>query len=223
MRLDLRNALLIIVGLATTGAVAVLMVNSGQPRNGFAVTPASPIETPGPPIAVPSPPVARNVYLAPFGEFPLATAEALVEHYRARYGLTVEIAPSIPLPDGALNRKRNQLIAEQLVEAIAATELAASDPGAIIIGLTDEDVYIESMDWRYAYGLRSGETLAVVSTARMNVLRANATKRLERLRKMVTRDLGILYYGLALSDDRSSVLYKDILGPDDLDRMTEDF
>jgi predicted Zn-dependent protease len=222
MRLDLRSTVLVIVALATTGAAAVLAV-SGQAQNGFAVTPASPIETPTPPIAVPSPPVARNVYLAPFGDFPRANVEALVEHYRERYGLTVEIAPSIPLPDGALNRKRNQLIAEGLVEAIAATDLAASDPEAVIIGLTDEDVYIESMDWRFAYGLRSGETLAVVSTARMDALRADEARQMDRLRKMVTRDVGILYYGLALSDDRSSVLYKDILGPDDLDRMTEDF
>jgi len=31
------------------------------------------------------------------------------------------------------------------------------------------------------------------------------------------------HYGLPVSDDPSSVLFKDILGPDDLDRVSEDF
>lgn len=43
----------------------------------------------------------------------------------------------------------------------------------------------------------------------------------ERARKMVTRYIGLLYYGLPLSDDPESLLYDNVLGPADLDRMEE--
>ena len=37
------------------------------------------------------------------------------------------------------------------------------------------------------------------------------------------KDIGIMYYGLPLSNDPRSVMYRNILGIDDLDRMTEHF
>ena len=75
--------------------------------------------------------------------------------------------------------------------------------------------------WRYAFGLRAKDHLAVVSTARMSEF--FHSREMRRLEKMVTRDIGILYFGLPLSDDPGSVLYRDIGGPDDLDNMSEDF
>ena len=44
-----------------------------------------------------------------------------------------------------------------------------------------------------------------------------------RLRKMVTKDIGILYYGLPQSANPSSVLYRDIAGIQELDNVGEDF
>jgi hypothetical protein len=52
---------------------------------------------------------------------------------------------------------------------------------------------------------------------------ATEERRQQRIRKMVTKNIGILYYGLGVSDDPRSVLYRDILGPDDLDYASEDF
>jgi hypothetical protein len=39
---------------------------------------------------------------------------------------------------------------------------------------------------------------------------------------MVTRDIGLMYFGLAPNDDPASVLYRNLGGVDDLDRMGED-
>ena len=122
-----------------------------------------------------------------------------------------------------MDAERDQLVAERLLDAIAATDVVAADPEAVVIGLTDADMYIAAQDWRYAYGLRSGGTLAIVSTARMDDGFATEERRNQRLRKMVTKNLGILYFGLGVSDDPRSVLYRDILGPDDLDYASEDF
>ena len=40
---------------------------------------------------------------------------------------------------------------------------------------------------------------------------------------MVTQNVGVLFFGFPLSDDPRSVLYGDIGGLQELDRMTEKF
>jgi hypothetical protein len=47
--------------------------------------------------------------------------------------------------------------------------------------------------------------------------------RMRRLQKMVTKSIGLMYFGLPLSDDPGSVMYRNVLGPRDLDQMSEDF
>jgi hypothetical protein len=44
-----------------------------------------------------------------------------------------------------------------------------------------------------------------------------------RLRKMVTKNIGILYYRLPQSNDPRSVLYKNVGGVSELDNMGEEF
>ena len=76
--------------------------------------------------------------------------------------------------------------------------------------------------------LRDAEDqVAVVSYARMNpVIFGNLPDDellQSRLRKMVTKNVGIMCYGLPLSPDPRSVMYGNIGGTDELDVMTEDF
>jgi len=44
-----------------------------------------------------------------------------------------------------------------------------------------------------------------------------------RLRKMVTKNIGVLYYELPTTDDPRSVMYDGINSVEDLDNMCEDF
>jgi predicted Zn-dependent protease len=209
------------VGILAVGVLIAYVVMLGgvgprSARDDVAVGPASPI-------GVPSPPVDREIYLAPIGDFPRDEADVLVAHYLDKFELTIEVLPSIPVPDEAMDAERGQLIAERLIDAIAANQVLAEDPDAVVIGLTNVDMYIAARDWNYAYGLRSRGTFAVVSSARMGDGFADEARQHQRLRKMVTKNIGILYYGLAVSDDPRSVLYRDILGPQDLDYASEDF
>ena len=69
--------------------------------------------------------------------------------------------------------------------------------------------------------------MAVVSTARMGLHYLDqpllgATSEV-RLQKMVTKDLGILYFGRPLSRNPHSVMYDQILGIQELDEVSEDF
>ena len=102
-----------------------------------------------------------------------------------------------------------------------------NDPQAVVIGLTSEDIFIQRYDWDFAFSLRQDNRVAVVSMARMDPVNfgepANEALLNTRLRKMVTKHVGILYFGKSPNTNPRSVLYKDIMGLDDLDAMGEDF
>ena len=178
-------------------------------------------QQPASPLGVPPLPASRSVFFAPIGDFPIGDAEALVEHYREKFGMEIAILPPIDLPADAYNAGRRQVIAERVLDTVVASHRQAADRAAIVIALLEDDIYIASSTWRYAYGLRTKGHLAVVSTARLDDgLLADKTRRLQ---KLVTKDIGLLYFWLAQSDDPKSVLYKNVVGPMDLDRMSEDF
>src|SRR5678815_4354786 len=96
-----------------------------------------------------------TVYLVPLGDFPPATIENLAEHYRKRYGIDIMTLPKLELPKAVKSEERKQLIAEELITLIknVKPELV-HDPKAFVIGLTNEDMFIQQRDWQYAYSWR---------------------------------------------------------------------
>lgn len=178
---------------------------------------------------LPKVPPGRRICFIPLAEFPAAEIVELAAYYRRKFKLENEILPSISIPENAIDYRRRQLVAETLVAGLhhARPELAR-DSGAIVIGFTDRDIYPLGEDWRFAFGWRDGNAdVAVVSTARMDLhYRGEPPEeaRLEvRLRKIVTKDIGILYYGLPQNSNPRSVLYDGILGIQELDAVGEDF
>lgn len=165
-----------------------------------------------------------RIYFVPLGDFPPDKVQGLRTYYRQKYGLSIETLARLPLEASAFNTERQQLIAEEIVALMkrARPELVA-DPDAILIGLTGEDMYIDHYDWQFTFSWRQQGRYAVVSDARMSPGRASEELSESRLRKMTTKNIGILYYRLAQSNDPRSVLYKGIDGLRELDRMGEDF
>lgn len=167
-----------------------------------------------------------KIYFVPLGDFPSDAVAKLVVHYRDKYGLTIETLPAVPLDPVAINANRDQLIAEEAVALMKDANLElVNDPKAILIGLTNVDMYIAKYDWQFTFSWRQEGRYAVVSGARMNLgsPAPQADKVESRLRKMVTKNIGILYYRLPQSDDRRSVLYKSVGGISELDQMGEEF
>jgi len=181
--------------------------------------------------AVATPPPSRGVgrvYFVPVGEFPAASVEHLVAHYRGRYGLAIETLGAVPLEPAAVDLLRQQLVAEELIALVKRHHpRLAGDPEAILIGLTPYDMYIQAVAWQFAFAARQEGRFAVVSTARMDPLNfgepADAELLHSRLRKIISKNIGVMYYRLPESTDRDSVLYGPILGLDDLDSVGEDF
>jgi|SRR5689334_14191048 predicted Zn-dependent protease len=100
------------------------------------------------------------------------------------------------------------------------------EAGSTIIALTDQGIYIRKFNWRYAFSFRSGQ-IAIVSLARMDhrfmgVRPIDSDWQETRLRKMVTKDIGVLYYHLPLSAHCQSPVFGRIGGPQELDFMGED-
>ena len=175
---------------------------------------------------VPPMPSGRTVHFAPLGAFPAADLEDLATFYAERYDLEVQILSPAAIPRVARDAARDQLVVETLIEALRAAYPEARDPSRVVIGFTSDDVHIrERPDWTWAFGMATEGHLAVLSTARMGPEPGPFGHQLEtaRLRKMVTKYIGFLFFDLSLSSDPHSVLYNNILGVPDLDAMGEDF
>jgi predicted Zn-dependent protease len=120
------------------------------------------------------------------------------------------------------------LIAEELISQIKQRYPKEADsPGTVLTGLTDGDMYIRSNDWQFAFSYRDGGRLGVISAARMDPQRfqerADPELLKSRVRKMLTKGIGIMYFNRTPSDDPRSMLYGNILGLEELDAMGEDF
>jgi len=171
----------------------------------------------------------RKIYFVPIGNFPDEQLPPLVEYYRNKYNLEIAVASGISVDPATRDASRRQLMAEKLAASIRrSVSEPANDPNAILIGFTVEDIYPTSKDWQFAFGWRVGETRsAVVSTARLSLDDIAQPMTPEtpatRLRKIVTKDIGILYYGLPQSQSPKSVLYSGIMGIEELDAVGEDF
>jgi predicted Zn-dependent protease len=167
-----------------------------------------------------------KIYFVPLGDFSPAKVEALVAYYRDKYGISAGTLPAVPLSPSAVDSERRQLVAEAVIELIkAANPDLVKDPKSILIGLTSEDMYISQYSWQFTFSWRQEERYAVVSDARMSISSRGtpAGAAMNRLRKMVTKNIGILYYRLPQSDDPRSVLYKNVGGIQELDYMGEEF
>jgi predicted Zn-dependent protease len=155
----------------------------------------------------------------------------LAAHFRETLGINVEQLPDVSFDRVTVDNDRSQVVAEELVAAIRRRYPArARDVDARIIGLTGDDMYLRTMagSWAFGFSWRSNDKhMAVVSYARMDPVVLGLSPDPDMLRsrvtKMVAKNIGVLYYGLPLSNNPRSVLCGKIGGTDELDVMTEYF
>lgn len=171
----------------------------------------------------------RTIYFVPLGPGASASARDLASHFRQTYKLNTSVLPELPLTDPRLqDNERFQLIAEELVGYLARKNPKLSwEPGAVVIGVTAQDMYIRAFAWNFAFGYHEGDRFGVLSTARMDPTwfanPANPELLRKRLRKAAARTVGYLYYGYRENTDRRSVMFGPVLSIDDLDRLREDY
>jgi len=170
-----------------------------------------------------------SVYVVPLGPIKTVGVAPLLAELRDRYGLQVQLLPMMPLPAWAENASRKQFVAEDLITAMKfAYPKLEADPQAIVLGLTDADMYISGLSWFYAFSFREEERFAVISSAHLAESEdddkpVGADVLQKRFTKVFLRDIGILHYRLQPSNDYSSILYRDVDEATDLDDIGDDY
>jgi predicted Zn-dependent protease len=168
-----------------------------------------------------------RVHLVPIAEFPVERATAIAEHYRATFGVAIEVAPAVDWPADAYVPERRQMNSAVMLTRLESI-YAGSRSQDVVIALTTRDMFNPEVSWAYVFSYRRNNRLAVVSPARMDrgcmgLFQADDDRIAARLRKMVGKNIGIMYFGLRMSRDPASMLYANIGGPQELDAMSEQF
>lgn len=170
----------------------------------------------------------EKLYFVPLGNFSTASLTKLATFSKQKTGIEVIVTQPVPFALTTVDKSRQQVIAEEAIDLMRVhyPELA-SDPNAIVIGVTDEDLFARKKDWQYAFYFRRLGRFAVVSSARVDPVNsgraANDLLTESRMHKMLLNNIGILYYRLPYNHDPKSVLYDDVHEVADLDKMGEDF
>jgi predicted Zn-dependent protease len=154
----------------------------------------------------------------------------LVGYYKQRFGLAIQTLPAIALDSCTFNPTRQQNQVEGLIASLERSHpTLANDGRSILIGITEADVCTTSENWVFALGQRDKGRFAVVSSARMDLdhfdygVPRDPVALHSRLTKMISREIGFLYYALPFSPDQRSVVRSSIMGVDELDEIGEDF
>jgi predicted Zn-dependent protease len=168
-----------------------------------------------------------RVYLVPIEDFPVDRATAIAEHFRAKFGVAIDVASAVKWPDGAYVERRRQMNSALILTRLESIYTTPDNP-AVAIGLTTRDMFNPEVNWTYVFSYRRNTRVAVVSPARMDrgcmgLVQADDDRIMARLRKMVGKNIGIMYFGLEMSGDPASMLYRSIGGPQELDAMSELF
>jgi len=176
------------------------------------------------PLALPSVP-AKKIYLIPVDLDSTELLNWAPAYYKAKLGIEVEVLPAISLSNDLEDPRRHRIDSEQLLERLGRRypELV-KDPSNILVGVTSCDIFVRSLGWSYAENYRSNARFAVVSSARLHpplfLDHWNREWFNSRLQKMITKNIAILYFGLPMSSDYSSLLSGGVLSGREVDLMS---
>jgi predicted Zn-dependent protease len=201
-------------------SLALLVITASAPAIGASAGTLKPHPTPAN--------SASTIYFVPVGDVSSLSLDQLVGFYKQKFRLNIKTLPGLQLEKTGGFRQGRQFSAEDLIEFMKNSYPRHSrNPAVILIGITEEDIFIRKYSWQFAFSYRAANRFAVVSCARMNPVNfgqpANQELLHTRLRKMITKNIGILYYRLPQNNNPRSVMFSSILGVEELDRVGEDF
>jgi predicted Zn-dependent protease len=163
---------------------------------------------------------------------PINTSHELLQdfayYYKNHLGIKITVLPTINIPNSAIDVVVRQVNGDDLLKYMR--EKYPEKSNSSLIGIVSEDMHPEDPNFCYVFSLREMDYTkgtVIISSARMRpeFWGEQSDKKLfhSRLTKMITRNLGIIYYRLPDSKDPESVLYSPIMSIDDLDRVGQGF
>jgi YD repeat-containing protein len=183
--------------------------------------PASPHD--GPVAALDQLKGAGRIYLVQMGDHVLPySLEDFATWLHAKYGLEVHVLPPAAINKSAWDPQRRQYVAELLYGQMKTDHPnLASDPHAFLIGFTDADMYAIRRASKSSLTERDLKRAAIISAEGMDECPNGepSPQCLQgRLRRILLKNVAILYWNLPLSYDPSSLLHS----PLDIDLPTEE-
>jgi len=165
------------------------------------------------------------IYLMPTSAAAAERLPDLQRYFHDALHLDLQVLPIFTPGPSGWDGVRRQRSADDLVQQIIEHEESRLHQGrTLVIAVTDEDLYNGSSDW--SYGRWSAAKVAVVSYVRMDPrsygLESNPALLAVRLRRVVARYLGKLYYELPWATDASSPLYSELGSIEGIDRISDD-
>jgi YD repeat-containing protein len=166
----------------------------------------------------------KKLFLVPIGTVQGESLAWAPAYYKAKFDLDVEILPAIAMDASMRNAARHQFVAEKLIGLMKrALPGKVRDQLSILIGVTAEDMYIESYDWRYAINYREDGRFGVVSTARLRPTLFFQNRELvtSRLQKMLSKNVYTLCFNAPMSSDYTSAVSGGVMSPAEVDYMSD--
>jgi len=164
------------------------------------------------------------VYFVAIGGLPQTNIGNLADYFQKKYRIPIKVLPTVSLIQNSPGRP----LAGGLVELMKGENpKIASNPKAIMIGIT-EDMNVAESNRIHDLSYRSDdERFAVIATDSVNPTTFCETKNQDlldsRLRKVIAKNIGMLYYRLPPSKNPKSVMYGALDCVDELDEMGEEF
>jgi predicted Zn-dependent protease len=164
----------------------------------------------------------RRMCLLPVGNLPQKQIEELRAYFKDKYGLSVAVLPPMDATDAIgsqVNPDQWKVQGSKFTGELRRLYGNQISSGARIVAITPVDLHSGDDDTdSFVFGTKwnNSETkeglYGIVSTFRMNPETfgepANDALWFERMRKLVTKYVGIEYYGLVEDDDPASAMYR---------------
>jgi predicted Zn-dependent protease len=170
-----------------------------------------------------------RVCLVPLGKVSPELMQHLVDYYGTQHQLQVTVARPAAIPSEILDPARpDQVNAPTLADYLEPLVPGAfADVDTTIIGITPVDVYDANAEFPFVFGIKGTATdrRGIISTFRFNPQAfgepANNDVLFARTRKFLSKYIGLLYYGLSLSDEPGDPMYDPIVSLAELDAIRE--
>jgi len=169
---------------------------------------------------------AKHIYFVPLGLNEGESLDWAPAYYKGRLGVDVVVLPPAPLDPKLMDLERNQLNADKCFDFMGQQHPEiAGDPSSLLIAVTSTDLYIPSLGWSYAENSRRDSRYAIISSARLHPPLLglwNPEWLNSRVQKLLTKNIGILYFDLPMSADYTSLLSSGVLSGIQIDEMAGD-
>ena len=149
------------------------------------------------------------------GKVPAGMIEEIAGHFTAKFRVPIKALAPIGSDRLAFDEPRSQMVADRLIQAVRFRHPTLAKNARTRVGRSPSRCAA-------AIGDSPSCLYARMDPANLGQRRDDALLR-QRLRKMIVKNIGIMYFGLPASDNPRSALFRNVLGVEDLDRMTEEF